>query len=81
MDDVAAIYKELGQIDGAVKAAHRRVDDVETAVRGDLTEIKVKLDNVITWMHRTQGKTQAVMFLAGALGAAAMEIIKVLTHK
>ncbi len=64
------IQQTIGEVKATAKAAHDRIDKLETGLREDLKEIAVKLGAIEAWMHTKKGYEAAVLLIASLIGGA-----------
>lgn len=80
-DSISDIRERLGELSAKAGAAHGRLDRLEIGIREDLKGIQDELKAISAWMNRGKGWAAAALLIAGAAGAAAMELAKSIVHK
>lgn len=74
MSDVD-VHEKIGEVRATAKAAHDRLDNLQTEFRDDLKTIMGTLDDIKKWMHRKQGSERAYILIASAIGGIISLII------
>lgn len=61
---MSEIHETIGELKAKVKAAHDRVDKLESGLREDLEKIMSKLGTIEQWMHKKQGSEATWILVA-----------------
>lgn len=76
MESPKNVHETIGETKAIAKAAHDRIDKLETGLRDDLKGIMEKLGTIEQWMHRKQGYEAAMYLVASVIGGAISFLIK-----
>lgn len=69
------IREKLGSVQATAKAAHQRLDRLETGLREDLSELNKELKELNAYMHKGKGYAAAFMLLSGLLGTGIFKLV------
>lgn len=78
MDDVR---EKIGEIRATAKAAHARLDDVETRISKQLDKVGSQLEELNAYMNRGKGWAGAMLLLSGIAGAGFFKLLTVFVSK
>jgi geranylgeranyl pyrophosphate synthase len=74
------VHEQIGKLEALVSSAHLRIDALERGIKEDLKDLKRDLRDLNAYMHKTQGWTAALVFIAGLFGAGLSKIISLITR-
>lgn len=72
------VHEKIGELNAKAKAAHSRLDKLESEIRDDLKDISKDLKELNAYMHRGKGWASAVIMLSGFMGAGIFKLLTVM---
>jgi hypothetical protein len=69
------LHEKLGELNAKTKAAHARLDRLETDLRNDLKEILKEIKELNAHVNKSRGWAGAALLISGLLGAGIVKLL------
>ena len=75
------VHQTLGEIKATSKAAHQRLDKIESEIREDLKHLNQKLEELTAYMNKGKGISAVVFLMSGLFGAGIVKLFEIFLIK